>query len=307
MNTPAPIALFVYNRPYHLKQTLEALQRNEGAKESPLIVYSDAARTEEDAIKVREVRNYVRGVKGFGSLVLVEREKNYGLARSITEGVSEALSQYPSVIVLEDDLVTSPCFFSYMNQGLQLYEKEEKVISIHGYMYPVKARLPETFFLRGADCWGWATWRRGWRLYEPDGTKLLKAFNDNKTLSRDFNFNNTFNFILHLKNQIKGKNDSWAIRWYASAFLADRLTLWPRCSLVRNIGFDQSGTHPGAALYQTEILMEKLNVLPIAVKEDRFARENIANYFRSTRGNWVHKMKKILEKRTLSQRKEQNC
>ena len=162
MNAPAPIVLFVYNRPGHTKQVLEALQNNKGAKESPLVVYSDAASTNEDAIRVQEVRSYIQGVRGFSSVTLIEREKNYGLSRSIIEGVSEVLSKHPSVIVLEDDLVTSPYFLSYMNQGLQLYEKEEKVISLHGYMYPVKARLPETFFLRGADCWGWATWRRGW-------------------------------------------------------------------------------------------------------------------------------------------------
>ena len=122
---------------------------------------------------------------------------------------------------------------------------------------------------------------------------MLKALND-RGLVREFNFNNTFNFALHLKDQIKGKKDSWAIRWYASAFLADRLTLWPYYSLVQNIGFDKSGTHSeGPSHYQSEILMKELKVLPITIQENQIARENIADYFRSIRGNLIYRIKKI--------------
>lgn len=281
INSFSPIVLFVYNRPRHTKQVLEALRNNQRAKESSLIVYSDGARAQADIPKVNEVRSYIRSVQGFKSVKLIEREVNYGLSRSIIEGVSDALSKFNSVIVLEDDLVTSPYFLSYMNQGLELYGKEEKVISIHGYVYPVKDLLPETFFLRGADCWGWATWRRGWRLFETDGVKLLRALHD-QGLTRKFNFNNTYNFAKLLEDQIRGKKDSWAIRWYASAFLAGKLTLYPRRSLVQNIGFDKSGTNVSYFdLFRSKLEMDEIKVFPISIEENRSARDSIAEFFRT--------------------------
>ena len=102
--------------------------------------------------------------------------------------------------------------------------------------------MPSTFFLKGADCWGWATWKRGWDLFEYDGKKLLKALIQKKLIYQ-FNYNNTFDFERMLKNQIEGKNDSWAIRWYASALINNKLTLYPGKSLIQNIGLDNSGVH----------------------------------------------------------------
>jgi hypothetical protein len=129
-----------------------------------------------------------------------------------------------------------------MNRALSLYENDERVISIHGYVYPVKEALPENFFLRGADCWGWATWKRGWDLFESRGEYLLEKIKKEK-LEYSFNFDGSYNYLDLLKMQIRGKNDSWAIRWHASAFLHNKFTLYPGKSLVANIGFDGSGAN----------------------------------------------------------------
>ena len=153
----APIALFVYNRPGHTQQTVEALLKNELAMESDLFIFSDAAKSSEIEVKVNAVREFIKSISGFRSLTIIERESNLGLANSIIDGVTNLCNEYGQVIVLEDDLVTSPFFLKYMNDGLNYYRDEEQVISIHGYIYPFDAKLPETFFLRGADCWGWAT------------------------------------------------------------------------------------------------------------------------------------------------------
>ena len=126
------------------------------------------------------------------------------------------------VIVLEDDLVTSPHFLQYMNDGLGIYERDDRVISIHGYSYPVHGKLPETFFLRGADCLGWATWKRGWDLFEDDGQRLLNEL-ERRNLTRSFDFDGSYPYTQMLRDQIAGSNSSWAVRWYASAFLRDKL------------------------------------------------------------------------------------
>ena len=189
----APIVLFTYNRPWHTRQTIAALQKNELADRSDLFIYSDGFKEDQAKIKVKEVRNYIHTIDGFKTVTIRERGENMGLADSVIDGVKAVVNECGRVVVLEDDIVTSPFFLRYMNDALKLYEHEEKVISIHGYIYPVSGKLPPTFFIRGADCWGWATWKRGWDLFEGDGQKLLNELEE-KRLERLFDFNETYGY-----------------------------------------------------------------------------------------------------------------
>lgn len=281
----APVALFVYNRLWHTKQTIEALQRNELVSDTDLIIYADGVKDNNDNAKVEEVkqvRDYIKSITGFKSVKVIEREENWGLSKSITSGVTEVLSCYDRIIVMEDDLVSSKYFLKYMNDALELYENDEEIASVHGYIYPIKDKLPETFLVKGADCWGWATWKRGWDLYEDDGKKLLEQFN--KRLKYEFNFYNSYPYIQMLIDQINGKNDSWAIRWYASAFLKNRLTLYPGRSLLKNVGFDQLGTHCDSLngnRYDTEVEGVKIEVKRVELKENKKAKMKMAHFFRS--------------------------
>jgi putative methyltransferase (TIGR04325 family) len=277
----APIVLFVYARPNHTQQTIKALLANPEAIESDLIVFSDAAKTPDKQVGVEEVRRYIGTVEGFCSITVHQRTHNYGLAKSIIEGVTQVLHNYDTVIVLEDDMVTSPHFLAYMNEGLNRFAADDRIISIHGYVYPVTNSLPEAFFLRGADCWGWATWRRGWNLFNPNGQFLLDELNQSRLL-KSFDFNGAYGYSKMLQRQINGFNDSWAVRWYASAFLANKLTLYPGRSLVHNIGNDSSGTHCG----ESAALDAKLSATPIClddvvVEESSQAKKAIEDFFRA--------------------------
>lgn len=273
----APIVLFTYKRLWHTKQTIEALQKNIYAEQSHLFIFSDGPKTEKDEPKVKEVREYLKTIKCFKNIEIIERDKNWGLANNIIDGITKVVNQYGKVIVLEDDLVTSPYFLKFMNDGLNMYEEEEKVISVHGYVYPIKG-LPEIFFLRGADCWGWATWKRGWDLFEKDGKKLLDELEKRK-LTKLFDFNGAYPYTKMLKDQVEGKVDSWAIRWYASAFIHEKLTLYPGMSLVKHIG--DLGIHiKGNSWWLDFELSEK----PIFVKrippiEDPQVRKKFENFF----------------------------
>jgi hypothetical protein len=279
----APVALFVYNRPGHTRQTVEALLANTLASQTPLHVFSDAPKNEVTSLAVAEVRSYIRSIAGFKSVTIVERERNFGLARSIIDGVTSLCEKYGRVIVMEDDLVTSPYFLQFMNEGLDLYERDERVISIHGYVYPVMEALPETFFLRGADCWGWATWKRGWDLFEPDGQSLLQELNAHN-LTHRFDFDGAHPYVRMLKNQIKGNNNSWAIRWHASAFLKNKLTLYPGRSLVHNIGTDNSGAHCATTtVFAGKIADSPIAIELISVEENEFARQQIIKFHKAVR------------------------
>ena len=261
----APITLFVYARLAHTRLAVEALLNNPGAELSDLIIFSDAAPTPDKQTNVDEVRAYLKTITGFLSVTIHYRSNNFGLAKSIIEGVTEVLNVHESVIVLEDDLVTSPYFLTYMNEALDKYAEDERVASIHGYVYPVKQSLPETFFLRGADCWGWGTWKRGWLNFNPNGQYLINELKQRKLINV-FNFNGAYSFSSMLEGQIDGCNDSWAVRWHASIFLADKLTLYPGRSLVQNIGMDDSGTHcEKTKKFDTCLSKEPINIANIPV------------------------------------------
>lgn len=278
----APLVLFVYNRPWHTTQTVNSLRGNYLADETDLIIFSDGPKRGSDVKAVNDVRSVIKDITGFRSLEIIESDVNKGLAISIIAGVSRILDKFEQVIVLEDDMVTSPYFLTYMNSALKLYKNDDKVISIHGYVYPVSAALPDTFFLKGADCWGWATWRRGWQLFNPDGQFLLNELK-RQELTMEFDFYGAYPFTRMLKQQISGKNDSWAIRWYASAFLQNKLTLYPGKSLVQNIGNDTSGTHSwDNDRFEHTGLVNHMKVEKLEPVENGTAKEIIIDYLKAS-------------------------
>jgi hypothetical protein len=287
----APITLFVYNRIWHTQKTIESLQKNLFAKESDLYVYSDGPFRKEDETKVISVREYIKSISGFKKVTLIPRKTNLGLSLSLIDGITEIVNRHQRIIVLEDDMVSSPYFLKFINEALEHYKNEEKIISIHGYIYPVRATLPETFFLKGADCWGWATWKRGWDQFEPNGETLLAEIRK-RGLERDFDFQGAYPYTKMLEEQIKGKNDSWAIRWYASAFLNDKLTLYPGRSLIRNIGTDASGTHSGdTRIYDTDLFDKPIEISKIPIVESNFARKEIGTYMKGAKPDFLGRVK----------------
>lgn len=292
----APITIFVYNRPAHIRQTIEALMKNKLAKKSELFIFSDGPKNNEDQKKVNEVRKYIKNIRGFKKITIIERKMNLGLANSIIAGVTEIVNKYGKIIVLEDDLLTSPYFLKFMNEGLNFYEKEEKVACIHGYVYPVKNQLPKTFFLKDPGCLGWATWKRGWDLFERDGKKLFIELKK-KNLNSEFDYNNSYPFTNMLQDQKEGRVDSWAIRWYASLFLKNKLTLYPGRSLVFHNGTDGSGTHGGLSDdYAVELSTLYIKVSEIPIKENLVVFREYILYFISIQPPFVLRVgKRILK------------
>ncbi|MDD3597486.1 glycosyltransferase [Sulfuricurvum sp.] len=293
----SPIVLFVYNRPWHTQQTIEALQKNDFASESDLFIFSDAEKDERSFKKVKEVRNYIKRIDGFKKITIIERETNWGLANSIIDGVTKIVNEYGKIIVLEDDLVTSPYFLKFMNETLEMYQNEEKVACVHGYIYPIE-NLPETFFIRGADCWGWATWKRGWDIFESDGQKLLSEVT-RRGLQKEADFDNNYGYTKMLLDQINGKNNSWAVRWYFSAFLKEMLCLYPGKSFVQNIGNDASGTHCSSTNDYQIALSKRYNLEKIPVIENQKSREKMEHFFQSLQSSLLRKILSKLKRRLI--------
>ena len=297
-NMYSPILLFVYNRPEHTRRVIESLQANAEAAESELFIYADQARSEADRLSVDEVRRYIRSINGFKRITLIERTENWGLARNIIDGVTTQVNAYGRVIVLEDDLVVSPYFLRFMNDALEAYKNEERVGHIQACDFTKDPALPDTFLIKWTGSWGWATWARAWKYFNPDGKALLTQLEERR-LTRTFDFNGNYPFTRMLRRQIAGKNNSWAIRWNASLFLADILSLNVGKSLVQNTGFDGTGTNcGGGGLYASDLWMQPLPVVPISpVAENTEARQTFARYYHRTNVFWAKAIRRI--KRTL--------
>jgi GT2 family glycosyltransferase len=285
MQNFAPIALFVYNRPEHTRRTIKFLQQNLLADESRLYIFSDAAKDSSQQLLVDEVRAIIRLVDGFKSVELIERKTNFGLAESIIDGVSTLVSEYGIVIVFEDDLISSAYTLQYFNDALQRYQNEEKLMHIGAYMYPLKGEnLPETFFYRAATSWGWATWERAWRDFEPDVNKIIARFDRKK--KNEFSIEGTMNFWKQIIEFKRGRNNSWAIRWYASIFLKGGLTLNPSKSLINNIGHDGSGIHSGLNdIYHVIINPRPVTSFPEKIEENKEAYLAIKDFLKTRKGS----------------------
>ena len=296
--TLAPILLFVYNRPLHVRRSIESLLANELAKDSELYIFSDAAKDEMAQPNVNEVRQFIHSIKGFKEIHYVERTENWGLARNIIDGVTTLVNQYGRVIVLEDDLIVAPYFLQFMNDALETYKDEDSVCHIQACDFTKDPILPDTFLIKWTGSWGWATWKRAWKLFNPNGQELLDELIRRKLTYR-FDFNGKYGYTRMLRNQIKGKNNSWAIRWNASLFLADKLSLNVGKSLIQNEGFDGSGTNCGSGnLYDSDLWMKPLPVVKIQpIVENEAARQAFSNYYARTNSFFAKAIRRI--KRTL--------
>lgn len=279
--TYAPIALFTYNRADHTQRAVESLLKNAEAKFSDLFIFSDGPKTPEKKAGVEENRKYIHTISGFKSISIIEREKNWGLANSLIAGITEVINKYGKVIVVEDDLILSPYFLQFMNEGLEKYKDDDRVGTITGFVPPIKDKLPETFFLKYFQCWGWATWKRAWDLLETDARPLLKGLRFKKT---KFDVGGGVGNYGNLYCQKVGLVDSWYLRYYASLFLKDKLSLYPGRSMVTNDGLDGTGTHCGVDLvkaFLSDNSHAPIILRNIDVKEDVQSYEVFKSYFLS--------------------------
>ncbi|TLD95769.1 sugar transferase [Helicobacter jaachi] len=287
MKPCAPIVLFTYNRPKHTQQTLQALSLNTLAKHSDLVIYQDAPKpqaTQQQLDSIKEVRAYLQSFqiqnthhKYFKSLTLIERPHNFGLADSITDGVSALMEQYGRAIILEDDIVTSRVFLAYMNESLERYKDTPKVWSISAWSYPINPQgLGDCYFSRIASCWGWASWADRWQYFHRDTQWILDNFTQ-----ADINYINldgTAGYFQQLLANHKGKLKTWAIFNYLLAYKHKALTLHPTISYIQQIGFDGSGEHcgPGGEIYNAANINTKFPITyPSQITESALAFERI--------------------------------
>ncbi len=274
----APIVLFVYNRPAHTERTLDALSNNDLASESELYIYADGPKpnaTSEQQEKIAEVRNVIRKRQWCREVHIVESEINKGLANSIIEGVTKTVSKYGRVIVLEDDLETSPSFLTYMNKALDYYSPFQSVFSISSdipmKMPVIKEYDFDVFVSHRNFSYGWGTWCDRWQQVDWS----MGAFN---MLEKDVFMQQAFNrggsdLYNMLQAQKQHKIDSWSIRFTLAHFVLHAVSIMPTQSFIRHLGLDGSGTHcPSTQMISERKLNMKtdFHFLPVIYEDKRF-------------------------------------
>lgn len=298
----SPIALFVYNRQDHLDILIRSLKKNNLFAQTKVLVFSDGPRNEIDKNKIVKIRKYLKQELIPCNTEFVERTTNLGLSKNVISGITQTFKTYNQAIILEDDLEVSPFFLNYMNDALDLYADTKNVASVSGYMYPINSKKFSNnyFFLKLIESWGWGTWKRAWSHFEVDAAKLKKLI-DKKKLIDEFNLGSGISYYKMLINNIIGKNDSWAVRWYASTFLKDMNTLFPSTSFVKNIGMDGSGENCDYTSVYNNLIQDKYEKLEkidnIELASDRLAVRSFFQKIKYKRylDNIFNKIKKFIK------------
>lgn len=299
---PAPIILFAYNRPAHTEATLQALAACELAAESELHIFVDYPKKPEHQATWEATKAVVYRDWPFRQVHITERQENYGLIRSVIEGVSALMEQHGRAIVLEDDLQAAPSFLRFMNEALDAYEDQPEIFSVSGYNFgPNLMQIPDHYqddyyFCYRPTSWGWATWRDRWATVDWE-VKDIEQFKKSGRQQRAFNRSGD-DLSDMLIGSVEGRLHSWYARFAYAQFKQQRLSIVPVRSLIQNIGMDGSGVHCGPSdTYWVDLETEPRAIrLPARIYTDKAMLKAV---FRANRQSWKHKLKLRLAKAGL--------
>lgn len=239
----SPICLFTYNRLDETMQTVEALKSNLQASHSELYIFSDGPKNEKTKENVEKVRKYLGSVTGFKKVELIESSINKGLANSIVGGVTDIIFRFGKAIVLEDDLISTPYFLTFMNQALDYYEQDKKIQSVNGYSLALKHTNKKIYFQNRPFPWGWATWQDRWDPEIFNKEKLRIEISSRPQVLTKFKKKCGNDIVRMLLDSLNNRNDSWYVRWTFSHFLKGTFSAFPSNSYIQNIGHNDQRTH----------------------------------------------------------------
>jgi hypothetical protein len=286
----APIAIFAFNRPAYLSRLLESLEQNrQMISTSKIFIFIDGAKNPSDNALVERVTSIAKKFGEEYEVEIFKNKSNLGLSHSIISGINEVFKQHSRVIVLEDDLIVNPSFLEFCNSALDYYEDNDKVGSIQGFSEDIVLKSGDlTYFQRGADCWGWATWKSRWDLVDWNSDNLIRKI-ETANLAKLLDYNGSFPYSKMLIRQNRGEVDSWAIRWHVSLFAKGLLSLYPTKTLVENTGRDGSGTHTGSCDFKPRSLeIHSPSLGGIAVEDSKDARRQLEKIYRSRNGTYSY-------------------
>ena len=296
-----PILIIIFNRPDFAKKVYEALSE---LKPSKLFVISDGPRTLEDEKDILLSRNIFNTITWNCEVKYNYLIANIGLRKLISGGITWAFQNEEKLIILEDDCIPHPDFFTFCEDLLIKYQDDNRIMTINGCNLNPNLSQNNSelfFFSKYANSWGWATWKRAWKLFDSELVGL-----ENKNSAKNFAFNLPYRYrsalYWHYKlNEVKNsKINSWAYRWMFTLWLNNGLAIVPHSNLIQNIGNDKRSTNTKGNLHYLNICTTTLNKNkskdPLCIIAnlyyDKWLEDTIYSKSVINRFNWV--VKKIL-------------
>ena len=275
----SPIALFCHKNLDKLKITVECLKNNIGAEHSEIFIFSDGAKNSEELKQIEIVRDYIKSIKGFKRNHIIESSINLGISQSIIHGINYVLALHDQVVVIEEDILTTPYFLSFINESLYLYRNDLNVAAIHGFTPDFNWNLGETYFAIGPNNSGWGTWQRSWSHFNDSPTYLYNNLLQWDLVSEVNRFYQT-NFITgKLKDIIDNNVESWDTCWHVSAFLNNMYTLYPGKSLVKHIDEQPFDNKEFDFVTDPSLCDRKIDIRRIPIEEKYQTIEAYKNYY----------------------------
>ena len=239
------ILFLVFNRPDVTQRVFEAIR---DARPPRLYIAADGPRIDrpdEEAL-CEQTRQIVSNIDWPCEISTLFRDENLGCRVGVSTAIDWFFEHEEEGIILEDDCLPDESFFVYCEELLDTYKNAPDIMAISGDYFHGEARRPETsyYFSRYNHCWGWASWRRAWQLYDRDMSRWPELRNsgwltDISGGHSDFSRYWTYVF----DKAYAGEIDSWAYRWLFSCWIHHGLTALPSVNLVKNIGFGDAATH----------------------------------------------------------------
>lgn len=281
-STLAPVLIITYNRYDHLRQTVEALKQNYLADQTILFIASDYPKSELDRESVQKVREYIKSICGFKSVIPIFREYNYGAIENALSAIKKVFGEYDRLIIMEDDIVTGKGFLKFINDGLEKYKDNKEIYAICGYLWALQNAKPveNQIFLHAFAAWGCGIWKakEAWIQGGPD---LAREFLSSSKLFCKMNRASP-HYLLMVASIAKGHLVAGDVDRCLTMIKCQKLCLFPPKSLVRNIGFDGSGIHCGLdSRYASQpINQEVVDITAsVPVMELEVNRDALYNYF----------------------------
>lgn len=239
-----PVAFIIFNRPELTERVFQEIRR---LKPQMLLVVADGPRSgkQGEAERCAATRTVIDQVDWPCTVLKNYSDANLGCRGRVSSGLDWVFEQVEEAIVLEDDCLPSPDFFSFCERMLERYRHDQRVMHIGGTNFQAgrKRGDGDYYFSRLTHIWGWATWRRAWRYYDVD-LKRFPAFRKMAQIANTVPDQKMQDYWMkHFELIHRNEFDTWDFQWTFAVWHQNGLSVIPNENLISNLGFGSGATH----------------------------------------------------------------
>ncbi len=293
-----PVLFLVFNRPEKTKRVFSVVRR---MKPKYLFIAADGPRNNKvgEDRKCEEVRQIVTNIDWECEIKTLFRDNNLGCGKAVSSAIDWFFENIEEGIILEDDCLPDDSFFYFCEKLLEYHRLDNKVMIISGNNFQDDKIYTNTsyYFSSYPHIWGWATWKRAWKLFDFEMEGLDDFINENKLKQNFRRKRDRICWKNILKQTQKNNIDTWDYRWMYAIWKNRGVCIIPNCNLVKNIGFDEEATHTKSNNnYPTTVASIKEIKFNNNIKLEYNADERYFDYFLKRKSNLRAKLRRNIKK-----------